>query len=45
MTATEENIVKHQVHCGSPNYRLAQFLLGMESVENKVHPVNSKTHS
>ena len=39
MTVTEENIVKHHVHCGAPNCRLAQFLLGMESIENKVHPV------
>ena len=42
MTADEENIVKHKVHCGAPNSRLAQFLLGMESIEYKVHPVISK---
>ena len=42
MTAAEENIVKHKVHCGEPNSRLAQFLLGMESIEQKVHPVISK---
>ena len=39
MTPKEENIVKHQVNCGTPKNRLAQFLLGMESIEKKVHPV------
>ena len=42
MTADEENIVKHKVHCGAPDSRLAQFLLGMKSIEHKVHPVISK---
>ena len=40
MTKKEECIVKHAVNCGAPKYRLKQFLLGMESIEKKVHPVS-----
>ena len=39
MTEKEENFVKHQVNCGSPKKRLAQFICGMESIKKKVHPV------
>ena len=40
MTKKEECIVKHAVNCGAPKYRLKQFLLGMESIKEKVHPVS-----
>ena len=39
MTAKEEDIVKHHVHCGAPKNRLAKFLQGMKSIESRVHPV------
>ena len=40
MTKKEESIVKHAVNCGAPKRRLRQFLLGMESIKDKVHPVS-----
>ena len=39
MTPKEENIVKHHVNCDRPKNRLTQFLLGMDTIEKKVHPV------
>ena len=39
MTPEEENIVKHKVNCDRPKDRLTHFLLGMDSIEKKVHPV------
>ena len=41
MTSDEKDIVKHHVNCGRLKNRLALFLHGMESIERKVHPVNS----
>ena len=40
MTKKEECIVKHAVNCGAPKQRLKQFLVGMKSIEHKVHPVS-----
>ena len=40
MTAEEESIVKHKVNCGRLKNRLALFILGMDSIEEKVHLVN-----
>ena len=42
MTAEEESIVKHQVNCGRLKNRLALFILGMDSIEEKVHLVFAK---
>ena len=39
MTAKEESIVKHKVNCGRLKNRLELFLLGMDSIEEKVHLV------
>ena len=38
MTQKEESIVKHAVYCGAPKKRHMQFLLGMKSIEERVHP-------
>ena len=39
MTPKEENIVRHHLDCGRPKDRLKKFMLGMDSIEKKVHPV------
>ena len=42
MTAEEESIVKHKVNCGRLKNRLALFILGMDSIKEKVHLVFAK---